>query len=398
MPFDDDPEDERPASDRLLPPEDRLWRHPSELAGTVGAPHALGPAPASSRRTPALTVLAGACLAGAVVAFGAMWIARPTRVVEQEQPARAIRTAVTTQSAVFGAPVPTEDLSGRLGPSVAHVRVERDGAWTDGTAIWIDERGTLAVAGPLVAGATSILVTGDDRRSRPAELAGIDPVTGVAALVVDATGGTPFGVADGTLETGVAAAVVGANGADAGQDSADATVALVVVRSVSVRATVGDVVLHDAIQLDRAVPDDAHGGALVDGEGDLLGMVVGNSAERGVGAAIPGPSVVAAATDLRDRGGVRRAWLGVRAVDLDPNGATLLGLPGGATLTEVTPQSPAAAAGLRVGDVVTAVDGRPIDDASDLVNRLAVLEPGAEVVVQVHRDRASASLPVTLGG
>lgn len=403
MPFDDDPDDERPGPDRLLPPEDRLWRHPSEVGAGLGPlPLALpdhpDPSERSDRRAPARTALAGACLAGAMVALGAMWIARPTRVVEEGAPSRSARTPVTTQTAAFNGSLPTRQLVDRLGNTVAHLRIERDGRWTSGSALWIDERGTLATATPLVAGATQILVIGADRRQRTALLVGSDPATGVSALVVDQTSGTPVAVAEAPPRTGDAAAVVGANGADAGGDNGDPTMAVVVIRSVSLRATVGDVVVHDAIQLDRAIPTDAHGGGLVDAHGALLGMVMGNSAERNLGAVVPARLVVASSTDLRDHGKVRRAWLGVRAVDLDPSQAAVLRVDGGAQLTEITAQSPAAAAGFKVGDVIMAIDEQPIDDASDLVNDLVAHEPGDQVVVRIRRDAADHTFTVDLGG
>ncbi|HEX2577586.1 MAG TPA: PDZ domain-containing protein, partial [Aquihabitans sp.] len=169
-------------------------------------------------------------------------------------------------------------------------------------------------------------------------------------------------------------------------------------RSLGRRATVGDHVVHDAIQLDRPVPADAHGGALVDADGALLGLVVGNSTERELGTVVPADDAVDCALALRDHGTVRRAWLGVRAVDLDPDEATLLGVPGGARITEVTLGSPAAAAGVRVGDVVRAVDQHVVDDASDLVNDLADREPGEAVDLHVQRDGQQLGLPITLGG
>ncbi len=413
MPLDEDPDDERPTPDRLLPPEDRLWRHPSEMgaglgrapsgptgAGPTGVPggdRAASPPPSPDRRSPALTALAGACLVGAVVAVGAMWIARPTRVVERD-PA-TVRTAVSSVSRAptfVAGPVPTEAMAERVGPSVARLRIERDGAWTEATALWIDDRGTLAAPEALVTGATQFLVVGTDGVSRSARLAGVDAATGVACLVTDRTAGTPVATSEASPVPGQQTAVVGA--AASGTGGGDTTVAGAVVRSASRRASVGSHVIHDTIQLDREVPADAIGGALVDADGDLLGMVVGNSTDRGLGAVVPGATVVTGSTDLRERGKVRRAWLGVRAVDLDPPRASLLGIEGGASITEVTPGSPAAAAGLEVGDVVTAVGEREVDDASDLVNGLGEQEPGGRTVVAFRRDGEPHDVTVTLGG
>ncbi|MBX3284165.1 MAG: serine protease [Actinobacteria bacterium] len=394
MPFDDDPDDERPRPDRLLPPDDRLWRHPSELG-----PRSLPPAPEPGGRGPALTALAGACLVGAVVAVGAMWWARPTRVVEKQEQPVAVRTTLANQVASFTAnTVPTERLAAQLAPSVAVLRVERAGAWTVATAVWIDRHGTLAASAASVAGATSLLVQGTDGVSRAVRVAGTDPATGVAALVADRTVGEPVSVAGRSTRSGEAVAVVGARSSDHGAGAERATVAGVIVRSARERATVGDLVLHDAIQLDRAVPFDALGGGLVDADGSLLGLVVGNAAETGLGAATPAEALVEVATDLRDHGVVRRAWLGVRAVDLDPAAATVLAVAGGARITRVSPDSPAADAGLEVDDVVVAVGDLEVDDASDLVVALRAHEPGDQVSVQYRRGATSASCTAVLAG
>jgi S1-C subfamily serine protease len=407
VPIDDEPDDDRPRPDPPLPPEDRLWRHPSELgrgleppAAWMATPQAVASAGSSSRHVPAVGALAGACLAGALVAVGAMWLTRPTRVVEQPAAtSAAARSTATSAMPSFAVnPVPTQRLAKQLSPTVATVRVERDGRWATGSAVWIDDAGLLATAAPLVAGATRILVIGDDGRSRTATVAGTDPATGITALTVDRTAGTPMTAADGPADTGQAAALVGAGGVDAGEDTGIATIAGVIVRAATVRASVGDLVLHDAIQLDRAVPADAVGGALVDSRGHVLGLAVGNSTERGLGAVAPAASLADVCHGLRDDGKVRRAWLGIEAVDLDPGEMAVLDLAGGARLTSVTPGSPADDAGLRVGDVVTAIDEDGIDDASDLVIVLRSRRPGQHAAVHLRRGDASRRHLVTLGG
>jgi S1-C subfamily serine protease len=401
MPFDEDPDDVRPDPDGLLPPEDRLWRHPSELGATVN------PSPSPSRaagvstdrrrrRTPALPILAGACLAGAVVAIGAMWVARPTKVVEREPSAARAVDAGSSATFVASGTLPTERLAHELTPAVAQIQVQHDGQWSTASAVRVDDRGTLAAAAPVVAGADQVLVVDRDGTSHPARLAGIDRVTGVAALVIDDPGGTPLGVAR-RVRTGEAAALIGAPGTDAGSGD-EVTVAAVTIRASSLRATVGEQVLHDAIQLDREVPADAVGGALVDRDGTVLGMVVGNSTERGLGTAVAGPTLIDVTTALRQEGTVRRAALGVRATDLDRSRAARLQVDGGTRLIEVTADSPADEAGLLVDDVVTAVGDQPVEDASDLVLALHGKEPGDRVEIHLHRNGEARRTTATLGG
>ena len=187
-------------------------------------------------------------------------------------------------------------------------------------------------------------------------------------------------------------------GAGSGQDAGTATVAGVIVRSTSIRATVDGVVLHDSIQLDRQMPDDAAGGGLVDAQGTVLGLVVGNSSERQLAAVTPGTVLVATGTELRDHGTVRRAWLGVRVVDLDPAVASLLDLPGGALITSVDARSPADQAGIARNDIVTKVGTARIRDATDLVLALRHHHPGDHVTVTVRRGQAEQVESTTLGG
>lgn len=401
MPFDEDPDDVRPDPDGLLPPEDRLWRHPSELGATVDPP----PSPSRSagrgadrgrRRTPALPILAGACLAGAVVAIGAMWVARPTKVVEREPSAAQAVDAGSPATFVASGTLPTERLARALTPAVAQIQVDHDGQWSGASAVWVDDRGTLAAAAPVVAGADQVMVIGRDGTSQPARLMGIDPVTGVAALAADDPGGTSLGVVR-QVRTGEAAALIGAPGANAGGGN-EVTVAAVTIRASSLRASVGELVLHDAIQLDREVPADAVGGALVDRDGTVLGMVVGNSSERGLGTAVAGPTLIDVTTALRREGTVRRAMLGVRAADLDRSHAARLQVDGGTRLIEVTVDSPADEAGLLVDDVVTAVGDEPVEDASDLVVALHSRQPGERVEIHLRRDGEVRRTTATLGG
>lgn len=399
MGWDDDPE---ASGDRPAPvpsPDDRLWRHPSELG--LGAT----PPTAVASRGVGTAALAGACLAGAVLAFGAMWIARPTRVERVPADGAVLTTGSTaiadrTPASFAPNPAATEDLAHQLAPALARVEAQQGTQWQVSTAVWIDGAGTLVTSLPAVAGASRLRVIGHDGVAHTASLLGTDEATGVAVLDAGRTAGRPIVVAATPATAGLPAAVLGAPGTDAGSDDGDASLAGVIVRSASVRCSIGDVLLHDAIQLDRALPDDAQGGALIDADGELLGLVVGNSSERDLASAVPATSALAAAREVRDHGAVRRAWLGVRAVDLDPDDADALGVPGGARVTEVDATSPAAAAGLAVGDVVTAIGASRVDDASDLVVALRGLDPGDGVDVEIHRSGAAGvrTVHATLGG
>lgn len=398
MAFDEDPDDPRPRRDLPLPPEDRLWRHPSEL-GAVSSAAPAAPEPTGSRRPTTLPLLAGACLAGALVAAGAMWFARPTTVVERERPAVAGADTRTSATFVAADALPTEALGATLAPTVARLQVRNDDGWTGGSALRIDDDGTLATALPLIDGAQEVVLIDHDGTTHAVEVVGVDPATGIAALAAPGVAPGPVAaVAERPDRAGQQAALIGAPGHHVGGSDDAVTVASVTVRATSQRAGVDDLVLHDALQLDRPVPPDAVGGAVVDVDGALLGMVVGNATEgTGLAAVIAGPTLVDVVRDLRDRGEVERAWLGVRATDLDHTLAGMLQVPGGTRLTEVSPDSPAERAGLQEGDVVTAVAGEPLDDASALVLALRSHRPGDTVVIEARRGDQDLRLTATLG-
>jgi S1-C subfamily serine protease len=397
MPFEGEGDDEGPSSHQPLPPEDRLWRHPSELAGgTAGpSPWPLPGQPQEHRGSRALVALAGAGLAGALVAVGVMWVTRPTRVVvEEAEPTRA-RTMAT--AAFAPAALPAKSLADRLAPTLVQVEASQDGAWTAGTGIRLDDRGTIAVATPLVDGASTVMVTDHQGDRVPAIPGASDAATGITIVTVASTGGAVVPTRSVDASAGEPVAVIGA--ASVGPDGAtEQRVVTASVSAVGLRSTVGPIVLHDAVQLDRAVPADTTGGLVVSGEGKLVGLVLAGSGSEDLAIVVPADDALAAAKSLRDDGEVRRAWLGVRATDLTPTAAAMLDVKGGAQLTAVEAGSPAAAAGLRKGDVITSVDGRPVGDASDLVVALRAWEPGEQVAVGWHRGTKAEQADVVLGG
>jgi S1-C subfamily serine protease len=397
MVFEEEGDDEHPRADPPLPPEDRLWRHPSELADGTPPPGAwpsldARPAP---RRSLAVAALAGACLAGAAMAVGVMWLAGPTRVVTRSAEPVGARPMTT---AVFAAGVvPTEKLAARLAPSLVHIEVSRGNQWTSGTGIVIDDAGTVAVATPVTVGADVIMATDHEGNRLRATPAGADDATGITILRVTDTGGVPVAASPTTAKAGQAVVVIGA--ASVGPDGAtDQRVVTASVSAVDLRTDVDPIVLHDAVQLDRAVPDDAEGGLVVTADGALIGVVLAGSGTEDLAVVVPAGEALAAAKVLRDNGEVRRAWLGVRATDLTPSAASLMSVKGGALLTAVEAGSPAAAAGLRKGDVITQVDDQPIGDASDLVVALRAWSPGERVDVEWQRGTAVSRTGVTLGG
>lgn len=403
MPFEDDADDEWLPPDRLLPPEDRLWRHPSEInasaRGEVSAPAGGNRVMARAGRM----AIVGAVLAGAAAAFGIMWVARSADKVTEE----ATPTSVTmgtarptpTPVAVTGdAGLLTDVAAASFAPSVARVEALHDGTWTTSSALWVDGDGTLVSPAARVASADEVMVVGTDGTRQQATVAGTDDATGLAALTVDHTAGTAVEAAVGHPKTGQRAAAIGCGSRDRSDHQGAVTVAAVVVRSIDQRAMVHGTLLHGVIHLDRELPADVDGGGLIDPSGRLLGLIVGNADDQHVGTVVPASTAIDTARALRSDGRIERSWLGVQAVDIDPARAAMLHITGGARLTEVTPASPAAAAGLHADDVVVAVGDLPVDDASDLVLALRNHPPGSLASIAVRRGPDHMDMIVTLGG
>lgn len=395
MAFDEAGDGERPRGDGPLPPEDRIWRHPSEVAGGTPLPAAwpVPRAPAPQRTSRGIAALAGAGLAGALVAAGVMWFARPAGVADDPRP-QAERP--TTSATFAAAGISSEALAKRMAPSLVQVDASRDGTWTSGTGLRLDADGAIAVATPVVDGAGEVMVTGDDGARLRAAGRGADAATGITVLAVAQGGGTALTADLADAAVGQPVAVIGASAtADGGSTLRVVTAS---ISATGMRATVAPFVLHDAVQLDRAVPADATGGVVIDASGHLLGIVIAGSGPEDLAVVVPADDAIAAARGLRDDGAVRRAWLGVRAIDLTPSAAALIEVDGGAQLTSVQAGSPASAAGLRKGDVIVGVDDDPVRDASDLVVALRRWKPGEDVVVQWRRGTEAGETTVTLGG
>jgi putative serine protease PepD len=266
----------------------------------------------------------------------------------------------------------------RLASSIARVTVGAVPAI--GSAIVLRDDGYLLTDAALLAGAATATVVLDGEQL-DATVVGTDPLTDVAVLHVERTGLRPA-IRDeiNRPAVGERTFVVGA------QAVGDPAVTAGVVSVLDRKVTAGDgSVLHGMIQTDAPIDAAAIGGALTDVHGVVTGLVSGPASTPG-GYAVPIATAVAMADDIIDNGHARHVWLGVEGVDLDPGGATLLHVAGGASVTKVADGSPASAAGLEDGDVITGVGGAPVTSMSDLVVGLRSHDPGETVDVEYWRD------------
>ena len=241
-------------------------------------------------------------------------------------------------------------------------------------------------------------VTGDGK-AYPARIIGTDPQTDLAVLRVDATGlrAVEMGDSDG-LEVGEWVLAVGNPFSEALAHTVTAGIV-----SAKGRSNLNLADYEDFIQTDAAINPGNSGGALVDTRGRLVGInaaiTTGSGSSAGVGFAIPINMARNVMDQLIKNGKVVRGWMGMTIQDLTPDLAEGMGLNGreGALVIDVKPAAPAAEAGLRRGDVITAVNGHVVGSNAELRNRISATEPGTKVSLAVIRDGKDRIVDATLG-
>ncbi|MBS1118968.1 MAG: peptidase [Deltaproteobacteria bacterium] len=258
-------------------------------------------------------------------------------------------------------------------------------------------RGIILTNSHVVAHADKIRVALNDGRTLDAKLVGTDPKTDVAVLSVDAQNLPAIAVADSSkLRIGDLVLAVG-NPYGIGQ-----TVTMGIVSALG-RANMGITDYDDFIQTDAAINPGNSGGALVNMAGQLVGLntaiISQSGGYQGIGFAIPSQMAVQIKDALLQHGKVTRGYLGVAVQDLTDDLARSLELTprSGVLISDVTPGSPAARAGIQRGDVLTAIDGVKTMDAGQVRNHIALAPAGKHVRLEVRRAGQARSVEVSLG-
>ena len=267
-----------------------------------------------------------------------------------------------------------------------------------GSGVIIDsDEGLVVTNHHVVHGAEEIVVTLRDRREFEATLVGSDPGTDVALLRIEGDDlvELPPGDSD-SLEVGDFVVAIG-NPFGLGQ-----TVTLGIVSALG-RSGLGIEAYEDFIQTDASINRGNSGGALVDLDGQLVGINTAinspSGGSVGIGFAVPTRMVTAVVEQLLEFGEVRRGVLGVVISNVSPDVAEGLGLKEatGAVVSQVMEGSPAEQAGIRPYDVIVSIDGEAVDGAADLRNRVGLVRVGEEVVVGLLRDGERLEKRVAIG-
>jgi len=268
-----------------------------------------------------------------------------------------------------------------------------------GSGVIISPDGYIVTNNHVIDGAVDIRVTMSNREVLPATLVGADPLTDLAVIKVNGTNlpsvpwgnsanlhpgqtvlafGNPYGFRF-TVTRGIISALNRPN-----PDASD-------------RRKPGEF-----IQTDAAINPGNSGGALVDARGELIGintfLISSSGSFSGMGFAIPSQIVQPTVETLIRDGKVTHAFIGIQIADVTPDNAKFFQMNKavGALVSDVQPDAPGARAGLRTGDVISELDGKPVTDAGQLQMMVAQKRPGETIHLQVMRDSKPETIAVKL--
>ena len=270
-----------------------------------------------------------------------------------------------------------------------------------GSGIIISPDGYIVTNNHVVDGAVQIKVTLNDRRVLSAKVVGVDKLTDLAVLKVNASNLPTIAWGDSTkLEPGQ---TVLAFGSPFGYFQFSVTRGI--VSAVNRPNPYSDDARKPGgfIQTDAAINPGNSGGPLVDAHGELIGIntfiISNNGAFAGAGFAIPSQIVQATTGQIIKHGKVEHGYLGISINDVTPDNAHFFNLQNaaGAIVAQVTPDSPASEGGLKQGDVVTEVNGQKIVNASGLQVAVSEMSPGNSLKLGVMRDGKPMSINLTVG-
>jgi serine protease Do len=271
-----------------------------------------------------------------------------------------------------------------------------------GSGFIVDTQGHILTNRHVVDDADEVTVTLTNGHRYKANTVGEDARTDIALLEIEPREPLkpiPFGDSDSTRVGEWVMAI----GNPFGLGGNSVTVGVISFKGRSLDLSTGGTPIA-MLQTDAAINPGNSGGPLINARGEVVGintLIVTGGAQQysGVGFAVPINVAHDILPQLRETGHVVRGWLGVQIQDIDEDLAKSLEMKEarGAIVSNVTAGSPADKAGLKPGDVVVSLDGKPVADGSDLSSRIASRAPDAEVSLDVLRDGSEKTVEATLG-
>ena len=263
-----------------------------------------------------------------------------------------------------------------------------------GSGVIISQDGYIVTNSHVISKADNIIVMLNDGRKATAKVIGNDVESDLAVIKVDLTGLKPLGFREQSTQVGDVVLAIG-NPFGVGQTVTQGII------SATGRTGLGINTVEDFIQTDAAINPGNSGGALVDAYGQLVGINTAifsrSGGSMGIGFAIPTEIVKLVMNGIIKDGKVHRGWLGIELQSSMKDPTKLSDDTQGVEVMNVMPDGPAAKAGLQKGDIITAMDNKPVDDANTLIQMVARKAPNSVVNLQVMRNKAQSSVNVTLG-
>jgi serine protease DegS len=348
-------------------------------------------------------VLAGLSFAALFLAFNQreQVVKHEVVLVEQQVPAPEIARETTLQT---NAPVSFADAVARAQPAVVNIYSTKIVTRkyhpllesSLGSGVIVSPSGYVLTNNHVIAGATEIRIALADGRETLASVVGSDPETDLALLFIEMPDLPSITLAKSeTVRVGDVVLAIG-NPFGVGQ-----TVTKGIVSALGRQNSLSAFV--DFIQTDAAINPGNSGGALINAQGDLIGInsliFTQDKGFQGISFAIPVDTAKSVMLELVQHGQVIRGWLGIEPQPLTTALANALNLPNvnGLLVTGIFKNGPAHAAGVRPGDIITHMNGAPIDNPKEAMNFISAMHPGEKVTIRVIRQKEPLDILATVG-
>ena len=268
-----------------------------------------------------------------------------------------------------------------------------------GSGFIIDPAGFIVTNNHVVGNSEKITVIFQDNSRHPAKVIGRDEKTDIALIKIDTKEKLPFVTWGDSSEAKVGDWVVAVGNPFALGGTVTAGIISALGRNIN------EGPYDDFIQLDAPINRGNSGGPTFNLSGEVIGINTAiyspSGGSVGIGFAVPSNTAKSVVAQLRESGHVTRGWLGVAIQGITPTIAKSLGMnpdePTGALVATVTPNSPAAKAGLKPGDVILSANAQPVKTVHDLPRLVAALPPGQKLDLQVRRGGKEMALTASTG-
>lgn len=300
-------------------------------------------------------------------------------------------------------------IASEVGPSVVGVDTQtvtqgffgqQQTGEASGSGIIFDKNGYIVTNQHVIDGSSSITVTLPGGKTYPAKVIGQDPTTDIAVIKIDAANlpAAKFGDSS-TIRVGDLAVAIGNPMGEEFAGSVTSGIISALDRSITMDD--GDYTrMYKLIQTDAAINPGNSGGALIDSNGEVIGInsiKFATTGVQGMGFAIPINDVKTIINDLMTQGYVLHPYLGLQVEAVSSDMAQMYNIPAGLGVDSVTSGSPAQASGIKQGDIILQFDGIKLSATDDLANNLAKHKAGDVVKLTIWRNGSTRTISVTVG-